>query len=391
MSLAKNHREKIYTEGKSKKIVYYNVSIPHNDLISVGGSPTPAVFSEVRDEPIFNGSPKDWNMSVVRFTVPTSYIPIQFFPVQEDLDNPANPNKSVYSVTLSYLGVDYRVFLQWETQNNKVPIPPPPLGISGTDFQSNPQYQEYYSLYSVNHFCDLINKALNTAFQDNIVPLLPVIHPSGHTSPKIVFDSATQLFSLRVSSYFLDTTPNAINIYFNTYLNSNFDTSFDGILEAFDDVDGKDFRLVLLDRGKVDADFFSANLDAILFIQTQEYPTIGTLLSFTSIIIRSVSLPVNQEVISLQPRYNNRKGSGIGSGSESIISDFEIDLGNGRDLASFVHYVPTAEYRRITMRGDTPITRLDLEFLWKDNYDNLYPILIPAHRIATVKIVFEEN
>ena len=116
MSLAKSHREKLYTTGKSKRRIYYNVSITHNDLLSVGGSPTPAVFSEVRDEPVFYGSPKDWNMAVVRFTVPTSYIPIQFFPVQEDLVNPLNPNKSVYSVTLSYLGVDYRVFLQWQYQ-----------------------------------------------------------------------------------------------------------------------------------------------------------------------------------------------------------------------------------------------------------------------------------
>ena len=159
---------------KSKKKIYYNVSIPHNDLISVAGSPTPAVFSEIRDEAIFNDAPKNWDMSVIRFSVPTTYIPIQFFPVEPDPLVPLNPNKSIYSITLSYNGNDFQQYLTWQTQDNGAPIPPPPTGLNIATYSGDLAYLAYYSVYSFNHFADLINVALDTCYQNKIVPLLPV-------------------------------------------------------------------------------------------------------------------------------------------------------------------------------------------------------------------------
>jgi hypothetical protein len=376
----------------TKQKIYYNVSIPHNDLISVKGSPTPAEFSEVRDEPLFRGRPCDWMMSVLRFTIPTSYIPIQYFPVEEDTGTPANPNKSIYSITLTYLGVNYRCYLEWITQDNGVPIPPPPTGVTERDFQFDPQYLEYYSLYSLTHFCTLINNAIETCFTTNILPLLPT-PPVGTTykAPYLVFDGSSRLFTLNSQSTFLDTTANNIELWFNTYLNENFDTSFDTVYQDFTALFGKNVRYVMLDRGVNNKVADATAPDGFIYQQTQDFDSTGMAQSFTSIILRSTSLPINNEAISVQPRAGQRSGSGISGGSESIISDFEIDLGSGRNLKSFVHYNPTAEYRRINLKGETPITRMDVTILWKDNYDNLYPVLIPAHAIATIKILFEQQ
>jgi hypothetical protein len=377
---------------KSKQRIYYNVSIPHNDLLSVGGSPTAAKFSEARDEPLFNGKPCDWNMSVVRFSIPTSYIPIQIFPVQEDLANPLNPNKSIYSITLTYLGVDYIQHLEWETQVKDIAVPPPPTGFNGRDLQYNPQNFIYYSLYSYEHFCTLINTAIATAFA-LILPLLPA-PPAGtnYQAPYFTYDGTTRLFSYFTDATFLNTTVNNIQLWSNIFMNDNFDNAFDQEYYGFQILpSGKNVRFVIRDRGITKKYEDATAVDGFIYKQTQEYTTISSMESFTSLILRSVSLPINNEALTLQPQRGQRNGSGIGSGSESIISDFEIDIGAGNYLKPAIHYIPTAEYRRITMNGQTPIQRIDIEILWKDNFDNLYPLLIPAHQIATIKILFEEN
>jgi hypothetical protein len=382
-------------QHRTKQRFYYNVSIPHDDKVSVAGSPTPAKFSEVRDEPLLKGSPKNYNMSVIRFTIPTSYIPIQFFPVQYDTLNPTNPNKSIYSITLSYDGNDFQQFLEWETQDNGVSVPPPPsAGVDIRNYQYNPEYLEYYSLYSFNHFCELINNALDVCYQTNIVPLLPAPTPPNlYKSPFITFDGKTNLFTIHTPATFLDTNPLPVELYFNTFLNENFDTSYDTTFNAYTAPDGKNVKYNIVDFGgtnfQIDADEESGGF----YILGQEFDTTGQMTSFTSLIIRSNSLPIVNEALSLQPRPDSIQGTGIGGGSESIISDFEIDIGSSgtRNLRAFIHYIPTAEYRRITLQGDSPIYRIDVEILWKDNYDNLYPVLIPPHDIATIKILFEEN
>jgi hypothetical protein len=383
-------RAEAENKKKRKNRVYYNISIPHNDIISVNSNPTPASFSEARDAPLFYGAPKDWSMSVVRFTVPTQYIPIQYFPVEADPITPANPNKSIYSITLSYNGNDFQQYLEWETQNDGVPVPPPPGG-SGRDFQNNPDYLEYYSLSSFQHFCDLINKALDACYQTNIVPLLPAPTLT-YNSPFITYEPNGSLFTLHCPATFLDTNPLPVQLYMNTFLNENFDTSFNTVYNSYAAPTGKNVEYPIVSFGGLNFTPDATEESGGFYTSRQEYDTTGTMTSFTSLIIRSVSLPIVNEAISLQPRAGQRAGSGIGGGTESIISDFEIDLGtSGRTLRNYIHYVPTAEYRRITMRGEQPIQRIDIEILWKDNYDNLYPVLIPAHDIATVKILFEQN
>ena len=367
---------KFYNDGlragsqvlKRKKRVYYNVSIPHDDRVSVNGSPTPATFSEVRDEAIFQGAPKDWTMSVVRFSVPTAYIPIQFFPVVYDSVNPTNPNKSPYSITLSYNGNDFQEFIQWESQDKAVPIPPPPgIGVGAREVQRNPNYLEYYSLYSFQHFANLINTALDNCYQTNIVPLLPAATPPAvYKSPYIVYDGKTNLFTINVPATFLDSNPLPVQLWFNTILNENFDTSFDTEFYSYSAVDGKNVRYQVVDIGGANFTADTEEESGGFYALNQEFDSTGQMTSFTSIILRSASLPIVNEAVSIQARAGTVQ-TGIGGGTESIISDFEIDLGSNKDLRAFIHYLPTAEYRRITMNGDTPINRIDIELLWKDN------------------------
>ena len=367
-----------------KEKSYFNVSIPHNDRISVKGSPTPAVYNVVRDESIISGNPKDYNMSVVRFTIPTSYIPVQFFPVIPNPSDPLDVNYGLYSITLSYLGNDYTQHLRWIPQNTDAPIPPPPTPTPL--FIPRPQYTEYYSLYSFNHFAYIINNAFLECFNNNIVPLLPS-PPLGkeHRPPLIQFDGSSFLFSLFVSELFLEDTVNKIELYFNTALNTNFDTSFH--CEFYDyTVPEKNVRYMFVPFLETNRVIDDGSADGVLYKYQQEYDSSGLMTSFKSVIIRSNTLPLRNEGISIQGANGQ-----ISTGSVSVITDFEIDQGSLRNQKNFIHYVPTAEYRRIEMFGNSSLKHIALEILWSDRFDNLFPVLIPAHDKATIKLYFEEK
>ena len=172
----------------------------------------------------------------------------------------------------------------------------------------------------------------------------------------------------------------------NTYLNENFDTSFNIVYNPFTEPLGKNIRYKIIDYGQTNFTADALEQSGGFYTSQQEFDNSGAMTSFSALIIRSNSLPIINEIISLQ----NRNGINVSGNSISSISDFEIDLGSNKNLRGYIHYLPTAEYRKITLNGNTPINRIDLEILWKDNYDNLYPVLIPAHQIATIKILFEE-
>lgn len=367
----------------NKEKTYFNVSIPHNDRISVKGSPTPAVYNVVRDESIIKGNPRDYNMSVVRFTIPTTFIPIQFFPVIQNPNNINDVNYSSYAITLSYLGNDYSEHLEWIPQDKDTIIPPPPT-TPDFNLNVNPEYAKYYSCYSFNHFLSILNNALKKCFDNNILPLLPAPSPNKtYNPPFFVFDGSTYLFSVIVSDLFINNVPNPIELYFNSALNTNFDSSFHteyyGYTPVYKNVNFV-FRPLLK---KITND---TEESGFVYEYTQEYDSTGLLTDFRNIIIRSNSLPIRNEGISIQGTNGQ-----ISTGNISVITDFEIDQGSLRNQKSFIHYIPTAEYRRIEMLGNSSLKHITLEILWGDNFDNLYPVLIPAHDKATIKLYFEEK
>lgn len=377
---------------KSKERIYYNVSIPHDDQNNPDGRPSPAKYLEIRDQSIISGRPCDYNLSVVRFSVPTTYIPIQYFPVEYDVSNPTNVNKSIYSITLEYNGTSFQKYIQWESQANYLPsdIPPPP---SPNDkiYQTDPRYIGYYSLTSLNHFTYLINKTIEEVYDNDIKPLLPA-GLQVYEAPYFYYDPKTSLFNLYYQFPFLDSAVTPVYLYMNTFLYTNFDGSYDVEYFNYDEPDGKNIKFILKDRGvqarMIDETDIVLPLDErVWYISEQEFNTTGLIQSFKSIVIKSNTLPINQEIISLQ----KLTGGNVGSQYESVLTDFEIDLGTDQNLKSVVTYVPTAEYRRITMTGESSINRIDISVYWKDAFGNLYDIQIPHHKEVTVKILFEEN
>lgn len=366
----------------NKKRYYYDITIPNNLYINPTNAPIKAEFLETRDQSLFDDEPDKYNLSVIRFSVPSVGIPYQIVPVIFDIANPLNPNKMAYSVSLKYLGVVYRQYLQWETQLPNIPIPLPPLYSQ----VKSELYPLYYSLYSLNHFCVLANKALNLCFQNNIVPLLPV---GSYKSPYFTFQGdGLNLISLWTSDLFLDTAINPINIGGNYLFGANIESAFDGQGLGFNNPDGLDFRIICLDRGN------NKIVDGLGFLYQQitEFDISGLFEKFQSLIFTSASLPVTHDILSNNVLFDNFSSAGsVAGGFLPIITDFEVDNSTVNNLKGSIHYVPTAEFRRINLRGKDQIRQIDVSVFWKDVFGNIYPIFIPINNALTIKILFEEK
>jgi hypothetical protein len=77
-------------------------------------------------------------------------------------------------------------------------------------------------------------------------------------------------------------------------------------------------------------------------------------------------------------------GTGNNSVSSNLITDFVADT-----YRPSIIYVPTSEYRRIQLTGNTPLNNLDIALYWKDKLGRFYDFYLPAGGAATLKIMFE--
>jgi len=389
---AQNYNSSIHgrstVQKNSTDRLYYNVSIPHNDVQSINGSPTEANFFEVRSNNLFDAPPDEYSMSVVRFTIPTQYIPLTIMPVTVNPSDATDRNYSIYSVTLSYGGSDFTQHIEYIPQAASQPVPPPPTG----NDVFRPKYIYYYSIYSVEWMLMLINTALSKAFT-----ALTLVFPPAPTLPTqppfLTYNPATRLITLNAQiTYDSDQLIPYIEIFMNNSLFQLFDASFQVIYYGFQTVN-PDKSVKFLVKNNITNNAPSLPVLGASYQMTQEFSTIPNWSPLTNITFTSNSLPIRHEWLSGGNVIQQNNGTtGIVSNIfRPILTDFEIDNGLGFETRTFIHYFPTAEYRRIDLIGKIPIRNIDIQVWWKDNYDNLYPILIPAHDEVSIKILFEKK
>ncbi|HEY6534343.1 MAG TPA: phage minor capsid protein, partial [Candidatus Nitrosocosmicus sp.] len=150
-------------------IVYYNIIItPERDR-----SRTLAVYEETRVEPIIN-NPNDYYMSIVRFSIDGSWIPLFIAPVVPNPLNPQDANLMPYLFSLTYLGTMYNVNVVYIPENN-ARIPNAPYLSNGLIIQD--VSTNYYFVYYYTTLINLLNTAIYKAFYGYTDPFLVPIPP----------------------------------------------------------------------------------------------------------------------------------------------------------------------------------------------------------------------
>lgn len=342
--------------------VYYNLVLPYTDR---GGKNCSSTIAYESTDVLLDKA-SDWYMSVVRFQIPVSSTPLMIADVQPFPNT--NINNTIYSVTIEYDGETVQEFIQFVPSNTDVPIPNPPTA-------QNPLIKRslYYGVYSYNHFVNMINTALELAF--NNLPNLPVTGP-----PIMTFDPSTSRFSLVVDPLFYESSlATPVKVFFNSQLYTFFE-GFDVIYHQRSAPLGKQVEFRFVET--------ILNVENGSMTISQDYPTLSSWNCVKSLQLRSALLNVNQETV---PTGFTSSGS---SSSAPIIADFIPLYGETTSNAvarTTVDFTLQSSYKLINMLSDRSLTKISLDVVWVDELGTVYNLNMNYRDVISVKLLFSRK
>ena len=131
----------------------------------------------------------------------------------------------------------------------------------------------------------------------------------------------------------------------------------------------------------------------------QEYSTVTSWSICNAILITSSSLPVQPEYYPVHNAYgdlvhNHAGGSEyLNMGSLQILAVYYPNASKAGDMNTSVFYSSDniANGDRISLRGSTPINRMEIQIYWADVYNNLYMLKLPENRQASIQLTFYQE
>lgn len=338
---------------------YYDTTIVNNELFAV-----PAVINDTRGQHIIE-TPEDWEMSVVRFDINTSLIPPSTIPMSPGAVLGV-PSASLLSFTMVFGGVDFQTFLLNDT-----------LG----------------QIFGISKLLDEINACLLSTFTAIIGA------PAETTPPFLSYDSATQLITMYYEGAYA--TVGDIELWSNTPMREKLIALPIVEFAGFNQPNGKDFRYSFTSGARKNANLLVAGVRAEypvgtnsipdpMFYVPQEAIVISSWNTARSIKLISSSLPI---VAQAEPNnFNITQQGGFSTSSTQTISDFLLsNVDNPIADRLSIEYLPTAEYRMISLGGREPIVRIQIQAFFTTLTGEILPILLPPNGIFGVKILFRKR
>lgn len=378
--------------------VYFDVL--STNFKSTSTEPAIFTFNESRSNPYIQ-SPEKYDLSILRFNVDTGTLPL-FIPSIEP--NQSDPKRTIYSVTLQGTSgnqdlTPIQKYIEWRPQDESVATPLAP-SLRSSRVQDNTT--GYYNCYSYNYFLFLIYRALVEATADCLDDYSnqSVALPSGYTadqiySPLLVWDnnSRSAIFKAQQKVYDAVTT-NRIKIFFNAPLFSLFN-SFPASYRGYSELAtfGRNFQLNIVDIGGSNTSVMfpdgpTTTGESWVSIDTyQEYSTASEWSPISAIVFTSNTLPIEPNQVSNPVSFVNGIPvvTGNNANQQNIITDIVDATGLYRPSLT---YVPSAEYRRIHLYGNTPLHNLDINIFYRLRNGELVPFRLQSGGSVSLKIGF---
>jgi len=376
--------------------IYYDLTV--SNFQSTTTFPPVFYYNEQRTMPFIH-CPEDYYLSIIRFTMETGTLPL-FIP--SIVPNQANINLTIYSVTLEIViaAVTYSVTtpIIWVPQDASAPIPAAP---NVTQNKLQDDSTGYYNCYNYTWLVQLITNAFKTCFiaLNALVvaagQVLPTIYP-----PVVYWDSTSNGIVLYADVLGYNDDPsialNEIKVFWNAPLYELFPTLPAQLQGYSSAISPKNFRLSILDIGGINLNVISPQPVPVLPIPPtftaitvyQEKPTTANITPITAIVFTSNTLPIQSTQVSTPVVLNDSFQVSLGGNNSdvaNIITDLVSDTG---DYRPNLVYLPSAEYRLITLYGNQPLFNLDLQIFYRLKTGQLIPFRIGSGQAVTVKIAF---
>lgn len=415
-------------------LVYYNADIINSKTTnSTKNSDDPLIsFKESRSVPIINDA-RNYDFSIIRFQINGAgkNLPLMIPNIAIGANNPfiiSNPsmarNCTVYTLGL-YL--DKVGSGKWYASRNIIFSPEnltyvqnninilPRIPTTSQDLSN-----DYYFVYTYEHFVTLVNETLKSLVADLAVlaGTAMITYP-----PYMTYEPSSGLFSIYydTSGYGLTTPP--INESLKLFCNNNTY----GLFSSFDseNVDPAFYTGIggSMTNGTNDAvpgiknenNYFDVynKLNTNLWLPNSYagFPTLATSYykmtqnfvntssywnPIQSIVFCSGQLPVKNEEISAPIVYgtSNDANSSISNSFSPIIADLAINMKRAEDYNNLIYYEPNGEYKMASMLGGSNggITDIDIQVYFKNRLDNkLYPIRMFNYSSVSMKMLFRKK
>jgi hypothetical protein len=408
-------------------IIYYNIIITGASPITNNASVVPvlAEFEENRVQAIVDKM-SDYYMSVVRFSIDGTNVPIFICPVIPNPNDSTDVNFTPFIVTLSCNGVDYTQNLRYYTEvANLNPTPPT---MYGQDNSKN-----YYYIYQYTTFINMLNNAINICFNNLVAANTQY---TGKPKPYFQYNKTLQLIEYIVPNIIINSmntyltqyvqpiSPTDTNKLIGTpiipqpvntiylYMNEQLYQYYNGI-EAYEYESNATKTFLMTARDLLNNYYYypqnltnspstqimtsftntyppytSASYTSTpeYFINKQEYNIIQLWNSISGIVLLTSSIPVQAEYVPSSAYTNAQGNSGVAS-FRPILTDFVPNLERAGEVSSKYIYYPT-QYRFIQLLSDLPLTKFDVKMYWQDQKQKLYPLYISYNQSNTIKFMF---
>jgi hypothetical protein len=419
--------------------VYYNANIVNNKISTSGQGTDPrARFQETRDTPILKDA-HDYEVAVLKCkingggkTLPLLIPQIQIGP---------NVNDTIYSVTLNFAYWDVsnnrvrylqssETFLKWVTELYS-PFTQVPSTASPGQEES-----DYYYLYSYNHWVQICNTALQTAYND----LTTQASGKGYTilsrCPTMEYDENTKLFSFytdtRSTNWGLNHGPPDISgmpqVYPTTagqeWMFIGYNLNFEGLMTNFDTQYygqgvpwqgavsySTGLQLYYPENTLVVRNKSGTNIQSMInpatggpyttpllnYVTTQDYPSTTTLWSpVQSIVLVTQFIPIRNEYTSATITLgDNNTGTSIPGTSAftTTLLDFNEEYSFAEDWRGELFYTPTAEFIPVSLTpSHQEVKSVDFDVFWRNRLTNkLIPLTLYNSASIQVRLVFRRR
>jgi len=327
-----------------------------------------AEYNEARTIPYLY-DPNEYYGAVVQFTLDNTDTPLLEAQIVPDQ---SNANLTIYNVGLSYGASNIIVPITYVPQNATAvqPLPPSSFPNGIQDLNTG-----YYSIFSYNYFCQLVNTAYATALTQ-LIALVPAI-PITTNPPFIKFDPTTDLFDITIDPIFNQTTAGTpINILINNslyYLFYSFPVSRVSI--------GANTYFELI------ATRVTITTLTTTTILLQERNSTNLWDQISSVCITSQTIPVVRSQ-TLAPGLYYEGGilrSPNNSLTQPILLEFSVQ---NSEYNRSITYNPTAQYKTFCLNSDCALYNFDIKFWYRSTVGILRPISLNSGATMTMKLGF---
>ena len=336
-----------FSPKDSSSHVYANVQLTTTGAFP--GTLTPATFYEMRTTPIIT-DPSKYNLSVVRFEMDTSTIPLLYV-------TPGAGNDLPYTIGIQVGGTGGLWYYE-----NLVWTPEDLTAVPGTD--------AYNALYSIEHFVTMMNKAAGAlALTAGVTDTFVATYDPNSQRISLNADSATTDY-LFLNEALWQLIPN-LNACRSAFVTGGGTPSTSDVWYQLN---------------------FTSNPYTGQYLCQQEFPNLQGFNSLVNITLTTRGIPIQSEAVSI-PSGTGSYSTGKGDGTALILTDFmpTTSVGFESTRQRFVYYVPSSEYRLIELLSNSPLKVIDLQIFWTDLNGTLRPLMLRPNTFCSVKLLFRRK